>query len=107
MDINECETVKDCFMWAEQEWPGFWDFANQLPMTEEEICDLSEAVESDDDKFQILANKLLEVGKIDKTQEALRLLMKGAGAFVALERRYNEIKKPKRPNTKRGNTKRR
>lgn len=107
MNIDECETVKDCFMWAEQEWTGFWDFVNQLPMTEEEILVLAESVENDDEKFNLLAHKLLEVGKIDKTPEALRLLMKGAGAFVSLERRYNEIKKPKRQNTKRGNTKRR
>jgi hypothetical protein len=102
MDIDDCKTVKDCFLWAEQEWPTFWDFVNQHKMTKHEILELAKSIESEEDKFDKLTEKLIEVGSADKSQEALRLLVKGSGSFIALERTLHEYTTTtKRPNKNR------
>ena len=76
MELQECNTVKSCLFWAEQRWSGFWDFATQQPMTTEEILTLSEELHDDDEGFQQLAERLIEVGKIDKSKEAKNLIIK-------------------------------
>ena len=42
-DIMDCETVKECFLWAEEQWPGFWKFSTHQPMTPKEITSLSKS----------------------------------------------------------------
>lgn len=90
MTLDECKTVKDCFLWAEQEWPGFWEFANQLPITEGEAEELETYINEDEDKFKKFMEKVIELGKNkDATDESRTLLVKGAGAFLRLQRRIN------------------
>ena len=84
-DLEDCITIKDCFLWADQEWPRFWEFATQQPLTESELCWLQEDLESAGPKFQLFLDKMKEVSRIDKTTEARRLLILGAGAFVRLQ----------------------
>ena len=92
MKLEECTTVEGCFMWADSQWPNFWEFANQDFLTKREIVQLARLIENDDEKFYNFMERLEKVAKeSDISREAKDLLIKGAGAFVRLERRYNEL----------------
>lgn len=58
MKLEECTTVKECLMWAEERWPTFWDFATHQPMTKIELTKLEKRIKNDSmfstflDKFQ-------------------------------------------------------
>ena len=90
MKLEECKTVKECLIWAESKWPGFWDFATQEPMTDTEFMSLAEKISSDEsfdkfiDRFQecIPAKDLLD-------QETIQYLVLGAQAME----RFNEQKR--------------
>ena len=87
MQLEECTTVKECLVWAEAKWPGFWDFATQEPMTNAEFMSLAKRIQSDPqfnnfiEKFQdcIPTRDALD-------QETIQLLMLGAQAME----RFNE-----------------
>ena len=86
MELDECKTVKECLLWAEQQFPGFWEFANCKPLSEEEIDDLVAAIEGSP-HYNALLIKLEEVVPTDITEEASQLLSKGAKSFKFLEKR--------------------
>ena len=89
--LEDCVTIKECFLWADQEWPMFWDFATQQKLTKPEIISLWEDVDRDDNKFQQFMDRMVIVAKMDRTEEAKRYLILGAGAFVRLENQIKEI----------------
>tara|TARA_Y100001972_G_C7483048_1_gene245329 strand:- start:104 stop:424 length:321 start_codon:yes stop_codon:yes gene_type:complete len=94
MRLDECNTVKDCFLWAGNQWPNFWEFANQQFLTDREIELLAKVIEKDDKTFSRFMDRLKEVSyEKDISPEAKDLLIKGAGAFIKLQRRYNDYKK--------------
>lgn len=88
INLDECKTVKKVLLWAEQEWPGFWAFANQKDMTMTEILELYAALNENGSKAKQFTAKLLEVGRKDKSEEARNLLMKGAGSVIRL---HNQV----------------
>ena len=96
MDIQECATIKECLLWAEERWEGFWEFANQKPMAKTDIQRLAVKLDKDEQGFELFMGRVKDVAKEDKTKEALLLLFKGAGAFTRLERVLNEDTRTKR-----------
>ena len=100
MELDDCTTVKDCLIWAEGEWEGFWDFATHQPMSSKDMDRLNKSVKGDK-KLLNLINKLKEVAATDKSTEGRRLLSLSATAFKNLQRNINEQKKITRPYKKR------
>ena len=97
MYLNECNTVNDCFVWAGNQWPNFWEFATQQFLTDREIERLAKTINNDDEMFNKFMSRLKEVSSNeDISPEAKNLLIKGAGAFIKLERRYNDYRFPKK-----------
>lgn len=90
MKLEECTTVKECLVWAEGQWPGFWDFATQEPMTNEEFMALATKISSAD-RFDDFIEKFQDCippkGELDA--ETIQYLMLGAQAME----RFNEQKR--------------
>ena len=84
MTLQECTSVRECYIWAESEWPGFWDFATQKRMTYYEKIDLLESVGSDIAKFNRFLDRLKSIYK-NKTHDDIYYMKKGAGAFSRLK----------------------
>lgn len=85
MKLEECNTVKKCLLWAEERFPGFWDYANCKRLSDEELANLVLDLEGNKD-YEKLLKHLEYVVTIDRTEEALRLLKSGARSFKFLER---------------------
>ena len=85
MNLEECKTIKQCFLWAEQEWPGFWEFANCKQMGKEDVRILTEALDKDEDLFARFIQVLNKIAPIDKSKDATRLLISGAKSLKNLQ----------------------
>lgn len=88
MKLEECTTVKDCLVWAEGQWPGFWDFATQEPMTNKEFMSLAKKIQTDT-KFNDFIEKFQDCipSRDQLDAETIQLLMLGAQAME----RFNEL----------------
>ncbi|MAA78962.1 MAG: hypothetical protein CL916_06850 [Deltaproteobacteria bacterium] len=84
-DIMDCNTIKECLLWADQQWPGFWKFATHQPMTKKEKTSLSIYMKQTDPDplFEKMMRQLLFVSKLDQSKEAKKLLILGATAMMA------------------------
>ena len=85
MNLENCNTVKMCLLWAEERFPGFWDFANCKPLSDEEIDTLAHTLENNED-YEKWIKHMEKITKLDRSEEALRLLKNGARAFKHLGR---------------------
>ena len=86
MKLQECTTVKDCYMWAESIWPGFWDFATQRNMlTEEELTELNDNINRNSTLYIEFIDKIRELASKDKSKENIKYLRLGAGAFKRIQ----------------------
>lgn len=90
MKLEECNTVKECLVWAESQWPGFWDFATQEPMTDAEFESLCKRV-VEDKSFSDFISKFEKCvpPREELDQETIQYLMLGAQAME----RFNERKR--------------
>lgn len=86
MNLDECSTIKQCFLWAEQEWPGFWEFANCKEVNKNDILALTKALDKNENLFNSFMEKLREVAMEDTSKDARRLLKNGANSFKSLRR---------------------
>ena len=100
MELQDCTTVKDCLIWAEGTWEGFWDFATHQPMSIEDMNKLDKAVKGDK-RLGSLIEKLKHLAATDKSKESRKLLALCATAFKNLQRNTNESKKITRSYKKR------
>ncbi len=89
MVLEECETIRECLFWAEEQWPGFWDFATLQPLSIDEMDDLCKSV-SGDELFQDFIERVQEVAPIDRSDDGLLLLYKGSQAFSKLREQLDE-----------------
>lgn len=91
-DIMDCETVKECLLWADQQWPGFWKFATHQPMTAEEITSLSASMNGTDPLFPKMMRQLKFCAKLDQSEEARTLLKLGATAMISFNQQKEQVK---------------
>lgn len=85
-DIMKCETVKDCFLWADQQWPGFWKLLTRQPLEEDERQLLQQSSDDTDPIFQKFLRQLSFVARMDQSPEARKLLILGATCMMELEK---------------------
>jgi len=90
MKLEECKTVKQCLLWADQEWEGFWDFATHQPMTTAELNDLQVLLEVQKEKFDNFMEYFGTCipGKNNLDEETKRLLILSATAL----KRFDDAK---------------
>ena len=93
-DIMDCETVKECLLWADIQWPGFWKFATHQPMTSKERKSLSESMNDTDPLFSKMLRQLKFCAKLDQSEEARTLLILGAKAMIAFQQQEEKQSKP-------------
>ena len=91
-DIMDCETVKECLLWADIQWPGFWKFATHQPMTSKEKKSLSESMNGTDPLFPKMMRQLKFCAKLDQSEEARTLLILGARAMIAFQQQEAQSK---------------
>ena len=84
-DIIDCETIKECLLWADEQWPGFWKFATRQPMTSKERHSLSDSMSDTDLIFPKMMRQLTFCAKLDQSKEARTLLILGANAMISFE----------------------
>ena len=87
MELEDCKTVKDCLLWANQEWDGFWDFTTHQPMTPSELKDLEKRLSKDTERFNEFMDHFKECipARKDLDDYTKDLLVMSATAF----RRFN------------------
>ena len=91
MKLETCKTVKQCLLWADQEWEGFWDFTTHQPMTDTELKDLERKLSKDTARFDHFMEhfKGCIPKKENLDEDTKRLLVLSATAF----RRFNNVKR--------------
>ena len=81
MKLEECTTILDCFLWADEQWPGFWNTTtnfgddSQNQSTDLKLKPQESAV---DPLFLLFIEHFKKVAQHDKTPLAKQLLFQGA-----------------------------
>ena len=90
MTLKECNTVKQCLLWAESTWPHFWEFATCKNLTETDLYNLCVSLGNDEELFNKFLKHYEKIAKIDRTEEADNLIVLNAKAFT-----FNQINRKK------------
>jgi len=94
MKLEDCKTIKECLIWAEGEWEGFWDFATHQPMSYSDVEKLSKAVLKDT-KLNQLLQQIKKTAQEDKSEEGRKLLALCATSFRNIKEILNGPDKTK------------
>lgn len=92
MELDECNTLRECLTWAEGQWPGFWDFATLQPMSYDDVIRTMDLLQKIDatKEYQDFLDRFQTVAKKDRTEEGKYFLQKGAQSYAVLNRRLDE-----------------
>ena len=93
-DITKCETIKECLLWADRQWPGFWKFITHQSMTTKEKYSLSKSVNGSSTLFPKMVRQLKFCAKIDHSEEARNLLSLGTNAMNSFNKQSKSQKTP-------------
>ena len=90
MKLEDCTTILECFLWADEQWPGFWDATTTFG--KKPTPEFLQAFESEDEiqgtpSFEEFLEHFSKVAKKDRSPLAIQLLYQGA---TSKKRNYPE-----------------
>ena len=81
MKLEECTTILDCFLWADEQWPGFWNTTTNFGLDpQNQSTELKQEAPDDtvDPLFMMFIEHFKKVARHDKTPLGKQLLFQGA-----------------------------